>query len=99
MKEFLVAALCAVISCFATASPTLTAKQAGSSILFHVVNNEDREYGCSITWSVIWNDFGKSGGNTLNRAVVVRAKQNGLLMQDNSAHSNFKLTDFNYNCS
>lgn len=81
------------------ASPSITAKQAGSSILFYVSNPDDREYGCSLTWSVTWNDYGQPGGDTLNRTVLVRAKQNGLLMQDNSAHSNFKLISFNYNCS
>lgn len=99
MRKKLLFTVCVAMSGLAMASPAITAKQAGSSILFNVVNSEAREYGCSLTWSATWNNFGKAGGDTLNRTVVVRAKQNGLLMQDNTTYSNFRLTGFSYTCT
>lgn len=79
--------------------PSISANRAGSSILFNVTNSSSKEFSCTLSWAVSWNDFGQAGGNTLNRTVVVRSNQNGLLMQDNTTHSNLELRRFSYNCN
>ena len=79
--------------------PTITTNPAGSSILFNVSNPSDRDFSCTLTWSVSWNDYGKPGGNTLNRTLVVQRKYNGLLMRDDTSYSNLRLMSFNYTCS
>lgn len=99
MKKMIVIVLGVALSHAAMAGPSIRASAAGSSILFHVSNPDEREYGCSITWTVSWTNYGSPGGNTLNRNVVVRAKQEGLLMQDNTTYSNLKLESYSANCT
>jgi hypothetical protein len=101
MKKIRVALFisCLGFSQLAFANPSISATQAGSTILFNVSNPDPRDYSCSLTWTISWSEYGTPKSSTLTRSAVVHANQNGLLMKDETTYTGLSFSDFSYKCS
>ena len=96
---FCVAIATLVLSQPAWASPSINASVTGSVVNFTAQNSADREFGCTINWSISYSEYGSGKSKSNSKTIVVGAKANGIVMQDQTTYANLQLTSFNYKCS
>lgn len=100
MRRLLVAiTACFLLATPAIANPSISASVQGSAVVFTASNPAEREFGCTIDWSIAYTEFGSAKSKSNSKTIVVGAKANGTVMQDQTTYANLKLTAFSYKCS
>ena len=82
-----------------SAPPSISASRVGSSIVFSATPSSDRDFRCSLNWSISYTDFGSAKYKSNSNTIVVKARQSGTVMTDQTTYTNLQLTSFQHSCA